>query len=333
MPLMTLETDTLTMVDGTPRHPALVVGRKRIVAEGVVELTLRATDGAELPSWSPGTHIDLEVAPGLVRQYSLCGSPVDRKTWTIAVLREPNSRGGSRHIHDHLDARCTVRVLAVRNLFELEPAARYLFIAGGIGITPILPMIDAAERAAIPWQLHYGGRSLRSMAFVKRLRTTYGDKVIVRPEDDEGVLDLAVILGEPAAGLGVYCCGPPGLIAAVEQHCSNWPWASLHVERFTAPVSPRDSTLDAAFDVILKNSGLRVSVPPDKTILEVLRDDHGIEIVSGCEQGICGTCETRVIDGIPDHRDSVLTTKEQVQNQTMMVCISRSKSNVITLDL
>lgn len=333
MTLEGLEGDVLTMVDESARRLPLMIDAKRAVAEGVVELTLRAADSTKLPLWSPGAHIDLELAPGLVRQYSLCGSPADRKTWTIAVLREPDGRGGSRHIHDTLGVQCSVRVLAVRNLFELQPAARYIFIAGGIGITPIIPMIEAAERAAIPWQLHYGGRSSRSMAFVKQLRTTYGDKVVVRPEDDEGMLDLATILDKPAQGLLVYCCGPAGLIEAVEQRCSTWPSDSLHVERFTAAAPPHDSSLDTAFDVILKNSGLRANIPADKTILEVLRDDHGIDIVSSCEEGICGTCETRVVDGIPDHRDLVLTADEQAQNQTMMVCVSRCKGDAITLDL
>jgi ferredoxin-NADP reductase len=330
---MTLQGDTFAMLDSTRIDLPMTIDHKRAIADSVVELTLSATDRAELPSWAPGAHIDLELAPGLVRQYSLCGRREDHKTWTIAVLREPAGRGASRHIHDTLTERSDVRVLGLRNLFELRPATRYIFVAGGIGITPIVPMLDVAEHAAIPWELHYGGRSLRSMAFIDDLRSAYGDKVAVCPEDDQGMLDLNSILGRPQPGTLVYCCGPPGLIGAVEQRCGVWPADSLHFERFTAGVQQADTERDVPFDVILKHSGVRATVPRDKTILEVLRDEYGMDIVSGCEEGICGTCETAVIDGIPDHRDSVLTAAEQQLNATMMVCISRSKSKVITLEL
>jgi ferredoxin-NADP reductase len=294
---------------------------------------LSAADGAELPQWSPRAHIDLELVPGLVRQYSLCGLRADHRTWTIAVLREPDGRGGSRHIHDTLTEHSDDRVLGLRNLFELQPATRYIFIAGGIGITPIVPMTDAAEHSGIPWELHYGGGSLRSMAYIDDLRSAYGDKVALCPEDDQGVLNLTTILSRPEPGTLVCCCGPPGLIGAVEQRCGVWPAESLHFERFfTAGVLQGDAEVDVPFDVILNHSGVRATVPGDKTILEVLRDEYGVDIVSGCERGICGTCETAVIDGIPDHRDSVLSAEERTLNQTMMVCVSRSKSKVITLD-
>jgi ferredoxin-NADP reductase len=293
---------------------------------GVVELRLRASCRAELPSWSPGAHIDLEFSPGLIRQYSMCGRQEDRSVWTIAVLREPDGRSGSRHVHDVVREGSKVRVLAMRNLFEMQPASRYICIAGGFGITPIIPMVESAERSSIPWELHYGGRSARSMVFIDALRMAYGDKVVVWPEDANGLLDLETILREPVAGVLVYCCGPPGLICAVEERCKSWPAESLHIERFTA-ASPGIGDADAPFDVIVQSSPLRVTVPPDRSVVEVLRD-HEFDVVTGCEQGICGTC---VLDGIPDHRDHVLTEDERRLNTTMMVCVSRAKSAGLTL--
>jgi ferredoxin-NADP reductase len=310
----------------------MLVAKKQTNARGVVALTLTDPDGDRLPGWSAGSHIDLEITPGVVRQYSLCGPIQDRHSWTIAILREEHGRGGSRRIHDDLQEGSVVRVLAVRNHFPLEPADRYLFIAGGIGITPIIPMLAAADADHRPWRLHYGGRSIDSMAFAHDLLVQYGPNVVVCPEDEQGLLDLDTILHAPASGQHVYCCGPPGLISAVLQRCKeSWPDDRVHVERFTAEDTSPES--DTAFEVVLRRSGKQITIPADRTILQVLNEDVGMELDTSCEQGICGTCEIPVHDGVPDHRDQVLSPAERKSNNAMLICVSRCLTGPLTLDL
>ncbi|HEX3607997.1 MAG TPA: ferredoxin reductase, partial [Candidatus Dormibacteraeota bacterium] len=243
-----------------------VVERRDEVAEGVVSLVLRAADGGALPAWTAGAHIDLVLTGTLVRQYSLCGSPSDRRRWRIAVLREPVGRGGSLHVHEVLRRGATVRVRGPRNHFPLQPSPRHLFIAGGIGITPILPMIEAAARAGSDWRLVYGGRRRASMAFLDELAGRR-DRVQLVPEDELGRIDLDGLLGTPRDGTLVYCCGPEPLLAAVEERCAGWPAGSLQVERFSA--RPVDSTPAAAFELVLERSGITLTVPPDRSILDV----------------------------------------------------------------
>ncbi|EPJ38365.1 putative Phenoxybenzoate dioxygenase subunit beta [Streptomyces afghaniensis 772] len=185
----------------------LVVERREFAADGVLALTLRHPLGEPLPVWEPGAHIDVVLGPGLERQYSLCGDPADRSAWRIAVLREPDGRGGSAHVHEQVGQGDKVRVRGPRNNFALEPAPRYRFVAGGIGITPILPMLAAAEAAGAEWTLLYGGRTRRSMAFGEEL-ARYGDRVTIAPEDETGLLDLPSVLDDVPEGTLVYCCGP-----------------------------------------------------------------------------------------------------------------------------
>ncbi|WBB52948.1 ferredoxin reductase [Verrucosispora sp. WMMD573] len=185
----------------------LVVAERDRPAEGVAVLGLCRPGGGDLPAWSPGAHLDLELGPGLVRQYSLCGDPADRATLRVAVQLEPQGRGGSRHVHERLTPGATVRVRGPRNNFPLVAAARYLFVAGGIGITPIRPMVADADAAGADWRLVYGGRSRATMAFADALREKYGDRVRLFPQDETGLLDLDELLGQPVDGL-VYCCGP-----------------------------------------------------------------------------------------------------------------------------
>jgi ferredoxin-NADP reductase len=207
---------------------ALMLVRRETVAEGVVLLTLRPPEGGPVPSWEPGAHVDVEVAPGLTRQYSLCGDPADRSSLLIAVLREPAGRGGSRAVHEDLAEGDVVTVRGPRNNFPLVRAGRYLFIAGGIGITPLRPMLAAVEAAGADWRLVYGGRTREAMAFRAELCRTYGDRVTVCPQDEAGLLDLDALRAGTAPGTEVYCCGPAPLLAAVE---ARWPAGSLHVER------------------------------------------------------------------------------------------------------
>ncbi len=309
----------------------LRVDRRTTGAEGVVVLDLRDPAGGDLPEWSPGAHVDLNLPGGLVRQYSLCGDPADRSVWRIGVLREPQSRGGSAHVHQSLAEGDEVAVRGPRNHFALVPAERYLFVAGGIGITPILPMITAAGAAGAEWELHYGGRSRRSMAFLESLEEVTGNRVALHPQDEVGLIDLDRILGQPRPGTLVYCCGPEPLLVAVEQRCAAWPPGSLHVERF-APKDVGEPVLTGAFEVELALSGRTLTVPPEKSVLQVV-EEAGIEVLSSCQEGTCGTCETAVLAGEVDHRDSLLTPDEQAANDTMFICVSRAACPKLVLEL
>ncbi|GLY92287.1 PDR/VanB family oxidoreductase [Actinoallomurus iriomotensis] len=305
----------------------MVLARKETVADGVVMLTLRRTDGGPVPAWEPGAHVDVELGSDLIRQYSLCGDPADRSSLRVAVLREPGGRGGSRVVHDDLAEGDVVTVGEPRNNFPLVPAARYLFIAGGIGITPLLPMIAAVRSRGAAWRLVYGGRTRASMAFLSELGAL--SQVAVCPQDETGLLDLDSLLGEPCPGTAVYCCGPEPLLAAVEDRCATWPSGSLHVERFKAieATGPRTT-----FEVRLALSGTTFVVPPDRSILETL-EQAGLQILSSCREGTCGTCETTVLDGEPDHHDSLLTEEERAACDTMMICVSRARSPRLVLEL
>jgi ferredoxin-NADP reductase len=309
----------------------LAVAAIRSVAADVAAIELRDPAGAPLPPWSPGAHIDVDLGPGLVRQYSLCGSPDERRAWRIAVLREPSSRGGSARMHQ-LREGDVVRVTGLRNHFELSDARRYVFIAGGIGITPVIPMIGAAEARGRSWALHYGGRTAASMAFGAELQERYPGSVHLHPQDRDGLLDLPGILGtEVRDDALVYCCGPEPLVRAVEDHCRDWPAAALRTERFV-PREAGEPVLTGAFRVQLARSGLTLEVPPDRTILQAV-EDAGVFVLSSCQEGTCGTCETKIIEGTADHRDSLLRPEEQAANETMMICVSRAISPVLVLDL
>jgi ferredoxin-NADP reductase len=212
----------------------------------------------------------------------------------------------------------------------LVDAQRYLFVAGGIGITPILAMIRSADAAGAQWRLVYGGRHRASMAFLDEL-AVYGDRVTVWPQEEKGLIDLDGLLGQPQSDTKVYCCGPEPLLAAVEQRCAVWPKGSLHVERFVAkPLT--EPVLSDAFEVELARSGLTLTVPPETSILSAV-EDAGVGVLSSCQEGTCGTCETRVLDGVPDHRDSVLDEDQREAGDCMMICISRACTPRLVLDL
>ncbi|WP_282701382.1 PDR/VanB family oxidoreductase [Streptomyces sp. CC219B] len=301
----------------------LVVEHREFVADGVIALTLRHPLGEPLPAWEPGAHVDLLLAPGLERQYSLCGNPDDRTSWRIAVLREPDGRGGSAFVHERLGPGDKVRIRGPRNHFALLPAPGHLFIAGGIGITPILPMLATA---GTEWRLLYGGRSRNSMAFLEELER-YGDRVTVAPQDETGLLDLASALDGLPDGTLVYCCGPGPLLDAVEKRC---PDGVLHVERFQP--KEQQGVGDGEFDVVLARSGRTVTVPPGVSVLDAVRGT-GVEVLYSCTEGTCGTCETEVVEGEPDHRDSVLTAAERAAGETMLICVSRCRGKRLVLDL
>ncbi|WP_151480383.1 PDR/VanB family oxidoreductase [Streptomyces albicerus] len=307
----------------------LVVDRRESAADGVLALTLRHPLGEELPAWEPGAHIDVVLGPDLERQYSLCGDPADLRSWRIAVLREPDGRGGSAYVHGQLEVGEKVRVRGPRNHFALQPSPRYRFVAGGIGITPILPMLAAAEAAGAEWTLLYGGRTRDSIAFTEEL-SRYGDKVRIAPQDETGLLDLGSVLGTPQPDTLVYCCGPGPLLDAVEERCAGWPKGALHVERFQPKV--QETGADTEFEVVLERSGHTLTVPADVSVLDTVRA-AGVEVLFSCTEGTCGTCETDVLDGTPDHRDSVLTDEEREAGETMLICVSRCRGKRLVLDL
>ncbi|MFI5586222.1 PDR/VanB family oxidoreductase [Amycolatopsis sp. NPDC051758] len=307
----------------------VLLAHKETIADGVVRLVFRHPAGDQLPAWAPGAHVDLLLRPDLVRQYSLCGDPGDRSVLEVAVLRERDGRGGSAFVHDALLAGDRVRIRAPRNNFPFVRAERYLFVAGGIGITPFVPMLAAAEASGVDWQLLYGGRSRSSMAFAAELRQRYGDRVLVWPQDEAGLLNVRGILGAAEPATTVYCCGPEPLLAVAEEVCAGLPGLALHLERFV----PKENTGAATgFDVELARSGLTLTVPADRSILEVA-EDAGVPVLSSCREGTCGTCETTVLGGVPDHRDSLLTREERAANETMMICVSRARGRKLELDL
>jgi ferredoxin-NADP reductase len=330
----------------------MVVRQVRYEADGVVSLQLRAEDGSPVPRWTPGAHIDLVLPSGLVRQYSLCGDPEDRSSLTVAVLLERDGRGGSREIHETQLVGRTVGVRGPRNHFRLREADEYLLVAGGIGITPLLAMARHLDAGGAAWRLVYGGRSRASMAFLDEL-AAYRGAVTVVPQDEAGFPDLDAILDATSPGTEVYCCGPEGLLRAVES-AGAARGVPVHVERFgaatpaaaplaaalsPAPVTASPSAptppgpgVDGTFEVELRRSGITVDVEPDRTILEVVRK-HLPEVVSSCEEGFCGACETRVVEGVPDHRDQVLDPVEREANETMMICVGRSCTPRLVLDL
>lgn len=309
----------------------VLLNRRQHVAEGVVVLDLSRPGGQQLPAWTPGAHVDLVLGNGLERQYSLCGDPGEHGHWRVAVLREQGGRGGSAYVHDELVEGATVRVRGPRNHFVFEPARRYILIAGGIGITPLLPMAAAAAARGAEWTLTYGGRGLASMAFTRELTEAYGDRVRLRPEDEFGLLDLDSLLGSPDADTLVYCCGPAPLLDAVEQRCAGWPSGALRVERFS-PKELGAPRRELPFEVELARSGKTVTVEPGRSILDVVRE-NGVQVLSSCQEGTCGTCETDVLDGAVDHRDSLLSAEEQAANNTMMICVSRAAGPKLVIAL
>lgn len=301
-----------------------------MTAEGVATLTLTHPGGGRLPDWTPGSHIDLVLPGGITRQYSLCGDRWDAYRYRIAVLREQESRGGSVYVHDELGPGDLVGAGGPRNNFPMVPSEKYLFIAGGIGITPLLPMLRQADLLGAEWNLLYGGRSRASMAFLGEL-AVYGDRVQVVPQDEQGLLDLPGWLSQPRPDVRVYCCGPAPLLAAAERLCAAWPPHSLRTERFVPRVVP-GPVRDGAFEIELHRSGATVTVSPGITVLEAVQA-AGINVLSSCQRGVCGTCETAVLGGQPDHRDSILDDDERARADCMFICVSRSATSRLVLDL
>lgn len=310
---------------------SLFITDKTLIADNVCRLDLARTDATPLPSWEPGAHIEIDLASGMRRAYSLCGDPTDREKYVIAVLRDGASRGGSVRVHDVLQPGDTVHVHPPRNDFPLVDADRYLFLAGGIGITPMMPMIARAAERGIDWRLHYGGRDRSSMAFLDNLEARYGSRVRPYVEAAQYSLPVEQILQEATAGTAIYGCGPVPMLDALEARHDTTRGTSLHIERFRGR-GPAPAAPPQGYEVVAARTGTAVRVQPGCSVLQALRS-AGIVLPSSCEEGICGTCESRVLEGVPDHRDSFLTDQERSSNLTMLVCVSGCLSERIVLDV
>jgi ferredoxin-NADP reductase len=315
-------------------HVLRVVDRQVIAHdENVVALTFAADDGHPLPRWHPGAHIDMRLPSGLLRQYSLCGDPERTDTYRIAVRRIPAGGGGSVEVHDALRVGATVTTHGPRNAFPLtvpgygSPAQRFRFIAGGIGITPILPMLQLAQRLGIDWSMVYAGRSRDSLPFVDEVGT-FGRRVRIRTDDVDGLPTATELLGDCPPGTAVYACGPAPMLTSIRSELAGRDDVELHFERFAAP-----PVVDGnEFEVTVASTGEVIAVAADETLLAAL-NRAGVHARYSCQQGFCGTCRTKVLDGAVDHRDTLLTDSER-ENQMMLVCISRAaERSGLTLDL
>lgn len=314
----------------------VIVTGKTCEAEGICSFELSATDGTVLPPFEAGAHIDVHLADGLVRQYSLCNDPRERQRYLISVLKDPQSRGGSQAMHEQILTGQILTISAPRNLFALEPtASRHLLFAGGIGITPMLAMVYALAPQEVPFELHYCFRSSERAAFLPLLaQAPFAERVILH--DDSGTqaqkLDAAALLASPDAGSHLYVCGPGGFMSHVIETAKHagWPAHRVHREFFAA--APINHSADSAFEVELARSGQIFQIPADRSVFEVL-DEAGVAIDSSCEQGICGSCVTRVLSGIPEHRDQFLSAAEQAANDQFTPCCSRARTPRLVLDL
>lgn len=314
---------------------ALTVTGRRVVAhdQNVVELTLTAADGSPLPRWHPGAHIDIGLPSGRVRQYSLCSDPRTRGSYRIAVRRIPDGGGGSIEVHDDLSVGSTVRTSGPRNAFPLSvpghgsPSRRLRFIAGGIGITPILPMLALAERLDLDWSMIYAGRSRDSIPFLDEM-ARFGERVTIRTDDVAGIPSADELLGECPSGTTVYACGPAPMLTLIRERLAGRADVELHFERFAAaPVVDGEE-----FTVTIGSSNRCIPVRADETMLSALRN-AGVDTAYSCQQGFCGTCRLRVLEGVVQHRDTLLTTPER-ESGMMLTCVSRAAAGEnLRLDL
>jgi tetrachlorobenzoquinone reductase len=309
----------------------------RLEAEGIIGIELRAADGSLLPPFEPGAHIDVHLPDEKTRQYSLCNDASDTSRYCLGVGRSATSRGGSAYLHDKLRVGDVLMISEPRTLFILSSEAkRHRFIAGGIGITPILAMIRWCVRHQVPWELHYCVRSRAHAAYLDELRA-FGGHVSLYADDEEALRaprDVGVMMQDVGEGEHIYCCGPGGLMDAVSEHVRHAGLAArrVHFERFSAPAAAQDAQDNGAFAVVLAKQGLRCIVEPHESILECL-ERHGVPVVSSCREGLCRSCEVPLLAGEADHRDYVLGEDEQQANRSLMICVSRARSSELLIDL
>jgi vanillate O-demethylase ferredoxin subunit len=311
------------------------VAKRTREAEDILSFELASMDGRPLPPFSAGSHIDVQLGSGLVRQYSLCNDPTEIHRYQIAVLRDPNSRGGSVAVHDSINVGDVITISEPRNHFPLTPARHYLLFAGGIGVTPILCMAERLAQIGADFRMHYCTRSIERTAFHDRIRAAaFADRVQFHFDTGlaEQKLDLEAALSSAQPDTHIYVCGPTGFIDFVTStaRAKAWPGDHVHVEYFGA--APQETSGDVAFDVKIASSGKTYTIAADKTVTTALLE-HGIDIPVSCEQGVCGTCITRVLEGEPDHRDLYFTDDEHAANDQFTPCCSRARSKVLVLDL
>ncbi|KAF2020389.1 cytochrome P450 [Aaosphaeria arxii CBS 175.79] len=326
---------TRPRVPAQPQDMDLIVEEANLVADDVLQFKLRSQDGNHLPEWAPGAHIDVKAGPFGYRQYSICSDPDDRKCLSFAVLKETSGLGGSKYLHSKVRPGSMLSIRAPRNNFSYEPSRKKtIFIAGGIGITPILPMATDARRSGMSYAIVYLGRSRRNMAFLGRLEKEHGNHLTVWAKDDNDGhrYDLNVLFAdEHIDDLRVYCCGPEPLLTGLQDILSDAPPGALRIEHFSNPTASLNAT-NTAFEVVLARSNRTFQIPESRSLLEVI-NEAGAGILSTCNKGLCGTCEVSVIDGVPDHRDMVLTAEEKMDGKLIMPCVSRCRGTKLTLDL
>jgi vanillate O-demethylase ferredoxin subunit len=312
----------------------VIVAARTREADGIFSYELVRADGGALPAFDAGAHIDVHLGDQLVRQYSLCNPPGETHRYLIGVLRDAASRGGSQAMHERVQAGTRLTINAPKNHFPLMPAPHTLLLAGGIGITPILAMAEALAAEDAAFALHYCARSASLAAFRERiLASRFAHKAHFHFDDaPDGKLDAAALLAQPDADARLYVCGPAGFIEHVlaTARAQGWAPSQLHVEYFAGAAV--DTAGDRAFDVELACSGKVVTVPAGRTVIQVLAE-HGLDIPYSCEEGVCGTCLTRVLDGVPEHRDMYLTDEEHAANDQFTPCCSRARSARLVLDL
>jgi vanillate O-demethylase ferredoxin subunit len=307
------------------------------IAQDIRLLKLEANDGSNLPIWNPGSHIDLHLGQGITRQYSLCGPHGDRSAYQVAVKLEPQSRGGSKFVHESLEVGSELLISPPRNHFEMKADAGHtLLVAGGIGITPLISMARELNEKQQRFELLYFTRSEHHAAFREELEggpLRESSRLLsgLERDDVEEVLESA--LNDRYDGSHLYLCGPNPFMDMVRAVAARfgWPEETVHLEYF-AGAEPADQGAQTSFELKLARSGKTVTIPANKTIVDVLREE-GVEVETSCEQGVCGTCVARVLDGTPEHHDCFLTSQEQARGDCMAVCISRSKSKLLVLDL
>lgn len=312
------------------------VTRKAVEADGICSFELCAVDGSALPPFEAGAHIDIHIANGLIRQYSLCNDSRERHRYVISVLKDPASRGGSSAMHEQISEGQTLSISAPRNLFALSQSAqRHLLFGGGIGITPMLAMAHELHHQGADFELHYSFRSSERAAFIQFLgQAPFASRVHLH--DDSGSpeqkLDATALLAVPGSASHLYVCGPAGFMSFILDTAQAAGWPEDHVHREFFAVASIDQRGDTPFEIQLASSGQIFYIPADRTVFEVL-DEAGIEIESSCEQGVCGTCITGLLDGIADHRDQFMTAAEHASNDQFTPCCSRAKSPRLVLDL
>lgn len=302
----------------------------RFEAQRIISFDLRSVDGSELPEFGPGAHIDLHLPGGVSRSYSIVSDPKERHHYVVSVLNAPDSRGGSKYVHEYLRAGTEVTISSPRNNFQLrETSGKSILIAGGIGITPIYSMFRHLQSTARPVEMLYCARSRRHAAFWEEL-SRYDKNVILNFNDEHNRVSLRDYLAKHSADMNFYCCGPSSMLSSFEAACIELGFQNWYTERFAA--ANLQTTQNHEYEVVLRKSGVSVQVDAGHSLLESLLS-AGIECDYACKEGICGACETTVLEGDPDHRDNVLTEAEKAKGSRMMICVSGAKGRTLVLDL